>query len=533
MNRPLPLITFVAFFAIAIAHAVNPVPFVSQPLVPASAAPASGGFTLTLNGTGFVSTSVVNWNGSPRSTVFVNATQLTATITSSDVASAGTGRITVTSPAPGGGVSNLALFPVAVPRTSLSFSTSSIAVGSGAGYIASADFNGDGHLDLAVTNIQSNTVSILLGNGDGTFQPHVDYAAEFEPTSVTTGDFNHDGHIDLAVSNDENILSIFLGNGDGTFQPRVNYPTTQEPSSILTADFNGDGNLDLAVAYFDYLSANNVGVLLGNGDGTFQAVHDYTSGVGQVFSMTVGDANRDGKLDLLVTNLDLNNVVVLAGNGDGTFQSAVGFSTGAFPEWVAAADVNGDGNLDLLVTDNDSTVSVLSGHGDGTFATHMDYPSGRFPSSVTAADLNGDGKLDLAIPNGGRSAFTLSTLLGNGDGSFQNPVTFAGGQVNGSVAVGDFNNDGMLDLAIPVSSSRTSVISVLLQDLGTVINLAPAKINFPVQTVGTVSVGVPITLTNNGSNPVAISSISPSSNFASTNNCGTSIAAGASCTITA
>src|SRR2546430_10661747 len=198
----------------------NPVPLINQPLVPAATAPGGPGFTLRVNGTGFVSGALVNWNGSPRATTFVSGSELTASILASDIASASTASATVMSPGPGGGMSNIIFFEVTPPSSSISLSRSTLNASSGPDSIATADFNGDSKLDFAVANLFGNSVSIFLGNGDGTFQGHVDYPTGLGPDSVVVRDFNGDGLFDVAVrSQDSNEVSVLLGNGDGTFQP--------------------------------------------------------------------------------------------------------------------------------------------------------------------------------------------------------------------------------------------------------------------------------------------------------------------------
>src|SRR6267143_1107003 len=272
--------------------------------------------------------------------------------------------------------------------------------------VTAGDFNGDGKLDLAVTNEGSNNVSVLLGNGDGTFQAAVSYPAGSGPVSVTSGDFNGDGKADLVVANPgagSNSVSVLLGNGDGTFQAAVSYPAGSVPFSVTSGDFNGDGMLDLAVTNE---GSNNVSVLLGNGDGTFRAAADYSVGA-QPFSVTAGDFNGDGKPDLAVANAGSNNVSVLLGNGDGTFQAAVSYGVGSSPVSLVSGDFNGDGKLDLAAAnESGNNVSVLLGNGDGTFPSPASYGAGLQPWSVTSADFNGDGKPDLAVVNNG--SYTVS-----------------------------------------------------------------------------------------------------------------------------
>jgi hypothetical protein len=345
------------------------------------------------------------------------------------------------------------------------------AAGTGPESVAVGDFNGDGIPDLAVADngIDPNgTVSVLLGNGDGTFQTAVSYAAGTEPRSVVVGDFNGDGIPDLAVVDAGDPqgngagVSVLLGNGDGTFQAPLNFSAGNLPLSVAVGDFNGDGIQDLAVANGGF-SGTTVSVLLGNGDGTFQTAVSYAAGVGPA-SVAVGDFNRDGILDLAVANDEGNDVSVLLGNGDGTFQPAVNYAAGHSPTSVAVADLTGNGILDLVVADygtNSGAVSVLLGNGDGSFQPAVNYAAGVGPASVAVGDFNRDGIPDLAVANS--EGNDVSVLLGNGDGSFQtSPVGYIAGSVPFSVAIGDFNGDGSPDLA--VANYDSNDVSILLND---------------------------------------------------------------------
>ncbi len=315
--------------------------------------------------------------------------------------------------------------------------------------VAVGDFNGDGIPDLAVTNSASNTVSVLLGNGDGTFQAKVDYATGSTPQGVAVGDFNGDGHIDLVVTNSaDNSVGVLLGNGNGTFKAHVDYKTGFNPYAVAVGDFNGDGMLDLAIANNN--NNNVISVLLGKGDGTFQTQFQYGSG-NTPFSIAVGDLNGDGKLDLVVADQQGNAVSVLLGTGNGSFSAHADYNTAAFPTSVTLGDFNGDGIPDIAVAaGNGNTVSVLLGHGDGTFGLKVNYGTGDIPYAVAAADFNGDKKLDLIVANSGGNSVSL--LAGNGDGTFQTRVDNAAGAYPNSVAVGDFNGDGIQDLAVATSN---------------------------------------------------------------------------------
>jgi len=319
------------------------------------------------------------------------------------------------------------------------------------------DFNGDGKLDLAVADSFNGDASVLLGNGDGTFQTALNYAAGGSPNSIAVGDFNLDGKPDLVVADALGIIvSVLLGNGDGTFRAAANYYDGVTVNAVAVGDFNGDGKLDLAI--FDSW-AGTASVLLGKGDGTFQAAVTCGAISSYVTSAAVGDFNRDGNLDLVLTNYGTNTVTVLLGNGDGTCQAPVSYAAGAGPAFVAVADLIGNGKLDLAVTNEGANaVSVLLGNGDGTFQSPVSYPVGTSPAMLVVGDFNGDGKPDLAVVNYGSS--NVSVLLGNGDGTFQPATNFALGNGARSITAGDFRGDGKLDLA--VSCYNWNTVEVLL-----------------------------------------------------------------------
>jgi hypothetical protein len=316
--------------------------------------------------------------------------------------------------------------------------------------IVAGDFNGDGKLDLAMANYVTGSVLVLMGNGNGTFQPAGQYWAGNLPFSLVAGDFNGDGKLDLAVANDGVPLpfgngpggvSVLLGNGDGTFQPAHEYAAGASPTYLVTGDFTGDGHLDLAVANYDFLSGHGgVEFLLGNGDGTFQPPHEYRDG-SPAIALAAGDYNGDGRLDLAVCQT--SGLEILLNRGAGTFQSTILHNFGNNPSLVAG-DFNGDGRLDLAVLDSSgSSISILVGTGDGNFQQVQGVPVSA-ASSLLAGDFNGDGRLDLAV--GGFKS--ISVLLGNGDGTFAVPPQNVTGSGPAAVIAGDFNGDGRLDLAV-------------------------------------------------------------------------------------
>ncbi len=291
---------------------------------------------------------------------------------------------------------------------------------SGPNDLVFGDFNGDGIPDLAAPDSATGVVAIFLGKGDGTFQPakFASTGTGSMPLALAVGDFNADGKLDLAVAlGNLGAVAILLGNGDGTFQPPRIFATAgsalYHPVALTVGDFNHDGRLDIATAN-NTLGAS---VLLGNGDGSFQPYKLLGSSPGPTW-IAAGDFNDDGDLDLAVTTSS-NTVDISLGNGDGTFQAYTSISTGdgTNPQSVAVADLDGDGNLDLVVACyGANAVGVLLGNGDGTFLPIELYAAGAEPISVTVGDLNLDGIPDLVVTNLGSNS--LSLFQGNGDGTF-------------------------------------------------------------------------------------------------------------------
>jgi len=385
------------------------------------------------------------------------------------------------------------------------------ATGPNANLVAAGDFNGDGKLDLAVTSFGGSTstspdkgsVSLFLGNGDGSFQAFRAIPAGLNPNALALADFNKDGALDMAVGNG-NGLSVVLGNGDGTFRAPVFYAGSF-PISLAAVDFTGDGVIDLATANFGKIS-----ILRGTGDGTFSAPVDTALGTSASY-LSWSDFNHDGRMDLLPVSQDTSSVAMLLGKGDGTFQAPVYYAVGSsslsvglvplddgnhllfsgdnlagdtyvnfiapdgtvnapvlnlvadIPNSVAVADLNGDGLPDAVTVASNllaatGTVSVLLSKADGSFAPPTAYPvpavMPRVSSAVNGvgiADVNADGKLDIVTGQG--------VLLGNGDGSFRPFAAFPGNALGvGGVVIADLNGDGKPDIAMAGSGGGALIL---------------------------------------------------------------------------
>jgi len=316
---------------------------------------------------------------------------------------------------------------------------------------ALGDFNRDGHVDLVGMPGIDAVMSLLLGQGDGTFTTKSMDGATAGAWSAAAADFNRDGILDLVSSMTGNVLSVRLGIGDGSFAERADYPASPGPVGLAIADFDGDGNLDLANTN---LNGHSVSVRLGQAGGTFAAKVDYSVGDSPSYVVAV-DWNGDGILDLAVADTTLH---LLLGKGDGSFAKEIACGIFITASWrpsqqaFVAADFDHDGELDLATPDG-----VLLGMDGCNFARRVDYTGvllNNFGEAVTTADLNGDGHLDLVLGD-------IGVYLGDGAGGFANPLTFpsAGTQGVESILVGDLNGDGRLDLVVAASDAWRVLIN--------------------------------------------------------------------------
>jgi len=385
---------------------------------------------------------------------------------------------------------------VTLPRTDYDTGKGPISVA-----IATFNTKNSGHLDLAIANQTDGTISILPGNGDGTFVAEATTCTPpscialppvtsgtattaASPSSIVTGDFNDDGFPDIAVTDAaNNRVLILLGNGDGTFQMPVAYPTGAKPVALIAQDFDGDGQPDLAVVN---QTDGTVTILLGNKvnniqNGTFGTPPAHPAAFpvgGSPSSIATGefDTVNNTNADLVVTNSTDNTVSILLGNGDGTFTTQSVFATGKGPSGVATSDFNGDAKADLAVTNQtDSTVSILLGNGDGTFLAQNTFATGSSPAGIVAANFTG-GNTDLVVAD--ETANTAGVLIGNGDGTFNTPISLPTGNSPIGLAAADLNGDGTLDLVTANNASNT--VSVTLNTLASSLsNSGSSQVGYP------------------------------------------------------
>ena len=355
--------------------------------------------------------------------------------------------------------------------------------------LATGDLNGDGKLDLVTANVGSSTVSVLLGNGDGTFKAEVQYAVGTGPRAVAVADVNGDGKADLVTANGNGgNVSVLLGKGDGTFLPAVQYSTDAGSVAVAVGDVNGDGIPDLVTANTSTpvngsLTASSLSVLLGHqdsgsmtpkGDGTFVGPFNRATPPAPS-SLALADFDGDGVLDVVTANLGKVGAAVtdtfsfFKGNGDGSFQNPANFAGGFLgPRSLVAADLNGDGRLDLVVTypggrlsagSPPGLVSVMLGNGNGTFQAPVNNSVPEAPIAVAVGDFDQDGRPDLVSVNLGPRdstgipiASTAALLLGNADGTFAPAQFFPLPKPPQSLVLASFNGDGYPDLIAGIAT---------------------------------------------------------------------------------
>jgi hypothetical protein len=382
-----------------------------------------------------------------------------------------------------------------------------------------SDFNGDSYTDLAVANFgdpavsDNGNISILLGNGDGTFRSASNFVAVKNCNDLLAEDFDRDGKIDLAIVrpgdpavNDNGDITIFIGNGDGTFRKGEILTTSTNFISVVAADFNLDQSPDLAISQTD----NSVSVLMGKGDGFFQAPVVYATPTGSLGGkpLKVVDFNQDGIKDLAALSRGGD---ILLGNGDGTFRPGPSVPLQLFTSFDLTGDFNGDGKLDLLATycslfGHGCSEQLLLGNGDGTF-TGLSGLDVLVPGASIPADFNGDGILDLAGTTTQNGNVVAVVFLGNGDGSFQAAATFPASSSLRIALADDLNGDKAPDLVMINSDNSIGVLLNTGIDFSISASpLSPSSVTRGQSATSTVS----LSLLNAFDNPVALScSVAP------------------------
>ena len=333
--------------------------------------------------------------------------------------------------------------------------------------VAVGDFNNDTQMDIVVANKDTNNVGILLGFSNGRFSTIKLYPTGVgsSPRAVTVGDFNNDGRLDIVVANQDTYsIGILTGNGDGTFQDQVIFSVGffSQPWWLATGDFNGDNQLDIVTANWN---ANNVGILLGYGNGSFAYVKTYSTGYGSLPKyVSVGDFNNDNILDIAVVSSGTRSIMIFFGFGDGSFLSGRTYSTGSksSPYASAIGDFNKDNQLDIAIIDFESgNIIVFFGYEREPFGSFIAYYTGdgSKPHSVAIDDLNNDSRLDIVVANYG--ADNIAVFLGLGNRLFVRMMTYSTGIGSApySIAINHFNKDKYLDIV--VINSKTNNIAIL------------------------------------------------------------------------
>ena len=354
------------------------------------------------------------------------------------------------------------------------------------GGLAIADFNGDGKPDAVAGT--PNSISVLTGRGDGAFTPQV-VNSQQGSTSLAAGAFRPKGNTDFIATGVSSGIAVYLGNGNGTFQQPASIGTSAAVTGAAVGDFNGDGKLDFAVVDSGAGASSNVYIYLGNGDGTFQAPGSFPVGSNPQY-VQVADVNGDGNLDLVITDngtlgspTDPGSVAVLLGNGNGTFRPAAQYTAGGNPMFTLVADITGDGKLDL-VTSNPNGLVVHLNLGKGAFGAAQTILLADGPyTEIGAADFNGDGKMDLLV-GACCGLSSLGYFLGNGDGTFQPEVTVVNGAGQVNVRVADLNGDGKPDAVFtmrgPYAAAMTNITAAAGGTTAITIQTSPTGLQFSV-----------------------------------------------------
>ena len=362
--------------------------------------------------------------------------------------------------------------------------------------ITVGDFDRNGNLDFVTANNLGGNISFFKGNGNGTFNGPTQFTVGTTPFFIGSADLNNDGWLDVFTANSGNsTFSVLLNNQIGGFASATNFATASQPYAIATGDFNNDSKLDIAVANY---GSNSLSIRLGNGLGGFGgSVSVSTSffGASNPSSIISNDFDRDGNADLAVTMFTGNRVLIFLGNGSGVFAtSPTSYSVGARPISVIAQDLNSDGFLDVAVANQNTpfSISVLLGTVNAPFlAAQTTYVANTSPSSIASGDFNGDGILDLACAQSGSAS--MAVFRGTGSGAFLPRTDFASnvGAQPQSIAAGDFNNDLRLDIATAnnAAANADKGISIFLNNTPALPSVTVVQPSCPVP-IATISVMV-------------------------------------------
>ncbi|PIQ96015.1 MAG: hypothetical protein COV67_11825 [Nitrospinae bacterium CG11_big_fil_rev_8_21_14_0_20_56_8] len=351
-------------------------------------------------------------------------------------------------------------FKLPSPPPDLLYKFNVVNVGQGPACLVTADLDLDGWADLVSANTKDSTLSILYGHGDGTFDSPLSIPVPAEPTSLVVDDVNRDGFADILTnSRGAHVVTVLLGRAKRSFYPAHPIPTGKVPLALAVGHFNEDNNLDLAVT----LTFDKVEIYLGTGDGSFKKGMTYGTG-SRSFSVLAQDFNGDGRADLVLatTSSNASGIRLFPGNGDGTFASPRRMAQGLMPLTVIAKDMNDDGKPDLLFAagQGDNMYLMLS-NGDGAFRKEIPFSGGGGPIALVAEHFNDDALLDVAVANSRSSSFSL--ILRTAKGGFHYPTRdyVVDGGTPLTITSGDYNGDGMKDVA--VASNFNNSVEIYLQ----------------------------------------------------------------------
>ncbi len=345
-------------------------------------------------------------------------------------------------------------FKLPSPPPDLFYKFNVLPVGQGPAHLLTADLNLDGEADIVSANAKNSTLSILYGKGDGTFQAALNIPVASEPTFLAVTDLNNDGLPDLVVNaRGANAFVTLLGKGNNSFRFPRKHSTGKVPLAVIADDFNQDGRMDIAVT----LTFDKMEIHLGNGNGFFKKGKTYLTG-SRSFSGVSHDFNGDGKADiaLAVSSSNASSIRIFWGNGDGTFKKPFRLANGLVPLALIQKDMNGDGFMDLVCTSGKGdNIYLFISNGDGSFRKEITFSGGGGPIALVAEHFNDDDRMDVAVANSRSSNFSL--IVRNPNGLFKFPTrdyVVAGGTPL-AITSGDYNDDGMMDIAVASNAQNT------------------------------------------------------------------------------